>query len=344
MNIKLKLVVTYLLSGLIFSGHAQSYCTPSFSGDCDNVGGDHQYVTRVNIFTPAGSLAANDFSGARLGHCPTASSCNVGVSDYQFHDYDNTATICPGFGQFGIGPNGYHTDPASQCISPGGNFDFFFYGNSIEDVSLPEAMALSVFIDWNMDGDFNELNELVISTPVKTWDFPNPAFAPDSAQNVYPIQVPLTANEGTARMRVIICPIPYNDEPCLNFASGSARDYEFKTLCDIPCSDMDMDEVCDSVDVCDNWDDNLLGTACNDGFSNTVDDEYIDCETCVGTDEGCPSDINQDGSVDVNDFLSFVSAFGSTCLSCAEDINDDGLVDVADFIVFNSQFGWVCGP
>jgi hypothetical protein len=70
-----------------------------------------------------------------------------------------------------------------------------------------------------------------------------------------------------------------------------------------PCdSDSDGDGVCDDVDVCDGWDDNLLGTSCDDGDPCTVNDVYFDCQACQGTvedtdndgvcdaDDGCPDD------------------------------------------------------
>ena len=55
----------------------------------------------------------------------------------------------------------------------------------------------------------------------------------------------------------------------------------------------------------------------------------------------CPEDINQDGIVDVLDFIDLNSAFSSTC-SCREDIDRNGIVDVLDFIEFNSAFGSLC--
>ena len=45
----------------------------------------------------------------------------------------------------------------------------------------------------------------------------------------------------------------------------------------------------------------------------------------------CPEDIATDGSVDVNDLLQMLSAFGSTD-GGAEDVNADGVVDVNDLL------------
>ena len=55
----------------------------------------------------------------------------------------------------------------------------------------------------------------------------------------------------------------------------------------------------------------------------------------------CPADINQDGLVDVTDFLELNSAFGTECV-CRADINRNGIVNVLDFLEFNSAFGSFC--
>lgn len=57
---------------------------------------------------------------------------------------------------------------------------------------------------------------------------------------------------------------------------------------------------------------------------------------------GFPADINADGTVDVQDFLSLNGAFGNSCTGCPEDINDDGTVDVQDFLSLNGAFGTSC--
>ena len=57
----------------------------------------------------------------------------------------------------------------------------------------------------------------------------------------------------------------------------------------------------------------------------------------------CPEDINQDGLVDILDFLELNSAYSSACI-CREDIDRDGIVGVADFISLNSAYGNPCRP
>ncbi len=47
--------------------------------------------------------------------------------------------------------------------------------------------------------------------------------------------------------------------------------------------DEDLDGVCDTYDVCMDFDDTQLGTTCDDGDENTIDDVYVDCDECAGT-------------------------------------------------------------
>ena len=60
----------------------------------------------------------------------------------------------------------------------------------------------------------------------------------------------------------------------------------------------------------------------------------------VAEEETLPGDINDDGTVDVTDFLALSRVFGTMCEEpCDEDLNDDGRVDVADFLVLSRNFG-----
>ena len=57
----------------------------------------------------------------------------------------------------------------------------------------------------------------------------------------------------------------------------------------------------------------------------------------------CPTDINNDGTTDVNDFLIFAPAFGTTNASASPtDLNSDGVTDVNDFLIFAPEFGTPC--
>lgn len=61
--------------------------------------------------------------------------------------------------------------------------------------------------------------------------------------------------------------------------------------------DSDNDGVCDEADVCPGFDDNLIGTACDDGDSCTVDDIYTEDCDCAGT----FADSDEDGVCDSED-------------------------------------------
>jgi len=53
-------------------------------------------------------------------------------------------------------------------------------------------------------------------------------------------------------------------------------------LCSDILTDTDGDGICNDFDICDNFDDTLLGTPCNDENSNTWDDVYVNCDLCEG--------------------------------------------------------------
>ncbi len=56
----------------------------------------------------------------------------------------------------------------------------------------------------------------------------------------------------------------------------------------------------------------------------------------------CSGDLNNDGTIDTQDFIEFNSAFGTSCTDCPADLNGDGIVNVEDFLIFNSLFGASC--
>lgn len=70
------------------------------------------------------------------------------------------------------------------------------------------------------------------------------------------------------------------------------------------CLDSDGDGVCNAVDQCPNFDDNLLGTPCNDNNSCTGSDNWVTCGVCQGTlidsdgddvcdlEDNCPNELN----------------------------------------------------
>jgi uncharacterized repeat protein (TIGR02543 family) len=57
----------------------------------------------------------------------------------------------------------------------------------------------------------------------------------------------------------------------------------------------------------------------------------------------CPTDLNNDGVTDVNDFIIFAPEFGNTnVVAFPTDLNNDGVTDVNDFIIFAPAFNVVC--
>jgi hypothetical protein len=57
----------------------------------------------------------------------------------------------------------------------------------------------------------------------------------------------------------------------------------------------------------------------------------------------CPTDLNNDGVTDVNDFIIFAPEFGTTnVVASPTDLNNDGVTDVNDFLIFAPAFNVVC--
>lgn len=56
------------------------------------------------------------------------------------------------------------------------------------------------------------------------------------------------------------------------------------------------------------------------------------------------TDLNQDAVVDINDYIIFAPAFGTTCsgASCPTDFDNNGVTDINDFMIFAPAFGSRC--
>jgi len=72
--------------------------------------------------------------------------------------------------------------------------------------------------------------------------------------------------------------------------------------CNCPAGspDLDKDGYCDVIDYCPNFNNNLIGTNCDDGLICTIDDVWIDDCTCTGTEA---TDTDSDGVCDSIDLL-----------------------------------------
>ncbi|MEM9885370.1 MAG: galactose oxidase-like domain-containing protein [Bacteroidota bacterium] len=84
----------------------------------------------------------------------------------------------------------------------------------------------------------------------------------------------------------------------LTIVNGESFDIDKVTFVrNLACDDDDNDGVCNADDVCPNFDDNLIGTACDDGDICTVNDVYGTACGCAGT----YADSDNDGTCDALD-------------------------------------------
>jgi len=81
------------------------------------------------------------------------------------------------------------------------------------------------------------------------------------------------------------------------------------------CADLDNDGVTDICDACPNFDDNLIGTACNDNNACTTGEIYDSNCNCSG---GILSDIDFDGVCDANDPSPNDPCIPNNCPVCEE--------------------------
>ena len=63
-----------------------------------------------------------------------------------------------------------------------------------------------------------------------------------------------------------------------------------------------------------------------------------------GGGDDCPSDVNDDGTVNVDDLLQLLGEFGNDCSieACTSDVDDNGAVDVNDLLAMLGVYGEDC--
>lgn len=88
------------------------------------------------------------------------------------------------------------------------------------------------------------------------------------------------------------------------------------------------------------WDSFQANAQAGEYIPTTITIDNSDLTNC-GNWSGCAEDIDNNGYVNVDDFLLLNSSFGTMC-TCPEDINGNGTVDIDDFLIFNSAFGSTC--
>ncbi len=72
-------------------------------------------------------------------------------------------------------------------------------------------------------------------------------------------------------------------------------------------------------------------------------------DNCSSTSNSVPvtvgykqSDMNKDGSVNVNDFLTLLGKLDTTCNWCAEDLDHNGVINVSDLLILIGEYGTTC--
>lgn len=83
-------------------------------------------------------------------------------------------------------------------------------------------------------------------------------------------------------------------------------------------TDTDNDGLCDAVDICPNFDDNLIGQPCNDGDVCTENDTWLQSCQCIGE---LAADSDNDGVCDNSDNSPFNSCTADGTIDGIEPIN-----------------------
>ncbi|NNK89846.1 MAG: T9SS type A sorting domain-containing protein [Saprospiraceae bacterium] len=215
----------------------------------------------------------------------------------------------------GCGADGYSNFTSIQTeLDPGNNYTISITGDNYY------YQYASVFIDWNLDGDFDDSGELVASYIwLNYWGTPGTAS----------FTIPTSAS-GSYTMRVISDYYGYySTYASCNTYYGEAEDYTINI-----CEDPDGDGVCSNVDNCpdtanaDQLDSDGDGQGdvcdiCPFDVDNDIDGDGVcgDVDNCVDTANADQLDSDGDGQGDVCDICPF---------DADNDIDGDGVCGDVD--------------
>ncbi|MCG8329508.1 MAG: hypothetical protein MI974_17570 [Chitinophagales bacterium] len=89
----------------------------------------------------------------------------------------------------------------------------------------------------------------------------------------------------------------------------------------IAIDDMDGDGICDAGDQCPGFDDNMIGTPCDDGDNCTINDTYDSNCNCVGEPFGSFNLMIRDNPTDNGDEPNIGDIWNGNIWNCANDLN-----------------------
>jgi len=194
---------------------------------------------------------------------PTNSN-NIHISNVRLEQINNTS-----------GNEGY-ADFTQNTNSGGTAANLLPSGTHTLIVERPSTAGVStywkVWIDYNQNNVFEDTESIMYKL--------------NESNNTitHNFTVPADALNGTTRMRVHLkkwvggIPVPCGNDDNVD---AEIEDYTI-IIGTASCPDADNDGVCDTDDVCPNFDDNLIGTACNDNDACTTSDVYNSNCQCVG--------------------------------------------------------------
>jgi subtilisin family serine protease len=214
--------------------------------------------------------------------------------------------------------------------------------------------VLQGWVDWNDDGDFDDVGERIITNKALNKGDNVVTFAVPAGANVNQVFARFRYGENMNNGSGGIRPIgtPYGDAEL-----GEVEDYKLQVAVPVQfvviTSDANGDGRVDGFDFL-NWQRHVgrtnatsaMGDANGDKVVNRADLAEIKFDFGDGGSAAAASvsfgsaDFNGDGDVDGNDFLALQRGIGLTFATpAAGDANGDGLVNAADVGYWRNQFG-----